>query len=213
MKARALGVTGLFALTAVALDGGAAPALRKQVDQNGDFVLIGNTLGHECSSGGNPSVPAPVVGTLGSCGGATGDSSPDVFWRSDAPAAGSAIANSSITNPQARSTAVLGLPAGAKVTYARIYWAGYLTGGNPQPDGTVRIERPSTGLSTLISADQSFSATTAGAGLWYQSTADVTALVNAPRQWSVSRWQRGECQPTGVQQPQSGGGVVDSRLL
>jgi hypothetical protein len=41
----------------------AAPALRKQVDVQGDFVLIGNTLGHDCGN-----APAPVVGTVGACG-------------------------------------------------------------------------------------------------------------------------------------------------
>ena len=42
----------------------AAPALRVQVEQKGDFLLIGNTLGLECDAG----TPAPVVGTVGMCG-------------------------------------------------------------------------------------------------------------------------------------------------
>ena len=66
----------LFAGTAAA-----APTLRVQVDQHGDFLLIGNTLGQECDGG----TPAPVVGTVGACGSGTNDSAPDVYWRSDAP--------------------------------------------------------------------------------------------------------------------------------
>ena len=96
----------------------AAPKLRVQVDQKGDFVLIGNTLGHDCRT----LVPAPVVGTVGACGNNTADSAPDVYWRADAPGAGQAAANNTVTMAQARSTAVLGLKTGAQVTHAYLYW-------------------------------------------------------------------------------------------
>ena len=50
----------LAALSLAALLGGApalaAPSQRIQVTQNGDFVLLGNTLGQDCG----PGVPAPV---------------------------------------------------------------------------------------------------------------------------------------------------------
>ena len=93
----------------------AAPTVRYQVDQNGDFVLIGNTVGHDCGNG----TPAPTVGTLPmNCGSSISDSAPDIFWSADTPGAGQATADTSITVAQARSTAVLGVPQGATVTYA-----------------------------------------------------------------------------------------------
>ncbi len=165
-------IVSAIAATLTALPAVAAPSLRTQVDQNGDFVLFGNTLGRECATGGNPPVPAPVVGTVGACGANTGDTAPDVFWRSNDPA-GTAAANNTITVAEARSTAMLQLPAGATVTYARIYWAGLRT--QTTADTTVRIERPG-GLNQLVNADDSFTQPRAG-NTWYQSTADVTALV------------------------------------
>jgi uncharacterized repeat protein (TIGR01451 family)/MYXO-CTERM domain-containing protein len=155
-------------LCLVASEANAAPTQRFQVDQHGDFVLVGNTLGHECAAG----TVAPIVGTVGNCGNNTGDSSPDIFWRSDAPAAGQAQANNTITVAQARSTSVLALPAGATVTYARLYWAA-ANGGTA--DTQVTIERPGGGgfPATNITADDSF---TSGNNT-YQSTADITSLV------------------------------------
>src|SRR3954467_11224458 len=105
----------------------AAPALRKQLDQKGDFVMFGNTMGWECAD--NAGVPAPVVGTIDCPNGqgpAIRDTAPDVFWRSDAPMAGQASASQTFVATDARSTAVLSIPNGATITYARIYWAGYL---------------------------------------------------------------------------------------
>src|SRR5262245_14195165 len=86
----------------------AAPALRVQVEQKGEFLLIGNTLGYDCAN----MPPMPVVGTIGACGNATtlADSAPDIFWRSESPAAGQAEANAGITVAQARSTAILTIP-------------------------------------------------------------------------------------------------------
>src|ERR1700760_159273 len=79
--AAALGAfaSGLFAARA-----NAAQKLRVQVDQHGDFTMIGNTLGQDCG----PGVVAPVVGTVGACGANTADNAPDVFWRSEMPANG-----------------------------------------------------------------------------------------------------------------------------
>ena len=113
----------------------AQPQLRLQVDQTGDFVLFGNTLGYECHAGGTPPVAAPVVGTVDCTSGVSNedDSAPDILWRSDSPGAGEAEASSGITSAEARSTAVLELPAGATVTYARLYWAGYVTGTTRTP--------------------------------------------------------------------------------
>src|SRR5437879_2126559 len=55
-------------LAAFGAEARAAQTLRVQVDQHGDFKMIGNTLGQDCG----PGVPAPVVGTVGACGGNTG---------------------------------------------------------------------------------------------------------------------------------------------
>jgi clumping factor A len=158
----------------------AAPTLRFQVSQKGDFALIGNTLGHEC----NPGTPAPVVGNVGMCGNnGIGDSAPDVFWRADSPAAGQAEANTAITVAQARSTAVLGIPAGATITHAYLYWGAYL--GASGGDNTAVIERPGVFGPTTITADQ---VVAANGALAYQSVADVTALVqaNGPGAYRVS---------------------------
>jgi clumping factor A len=170
-----LSVLTSLALLSAAASAKAAPQLRFQVDQKGDFVLLGNTLAHECA-GGTPAVPAPVVGTATCSGSNQSDSSPDVFWRADAPADGQASADSTVSAAQARSTAVLMLPSGARVTYARIYWAGYLQAGGA--DTALRIERPSVGLDSIVNSNVSYTQPVGG-GFWYQSTADVTALVAA----------------------------------
>ena len=83
----------IAAATSIARDSQAEPVLRHQVDQRGDFVLFGNTIGYECHT--DPAVPEPVVGTA-NCDGLSGfriaDSSPDLFWRADAPGEGRAWA-------------------------------------------------------------------------------------------------------------------------
>jgi hypothetical protein len=117
-----LSVAGLIAASSTPTPVQGAPNLRVQVNQHGDFVLIGNALGQECLSG----TPAPVVGTVGACGTNTADSSPDVFWRADSPSNGMAEANTGIAVAQARSSAVLSLPVGAQVTHAYLYYAEYL---------------------------------------------------------------------------------------
>jgi uncharacterized repeat protein (TIGR01451 family)/MYXO-CTERM domain-containing protein len=152
----------------------AAPALRKQVDQHGDFLLIGNAMGHECAAG----TPAPTVGTIGTaCSGQTNnernDSAPDAFWNNGA-LIGSAngIAN-------AKSTAVLTVPAGATVTHAYLYWAGKNTNGvgASVADASVNLSIKG-GAAQSVDAIQSWviddpdAATRA-----YQSVADITALV------------------------------------
>jgi hypothetical protein len=145
----------------------AAPSLRVQVNQHGDFALIGNTFGQECAAG----TPAPVVGTVGACGVNTSDSSPDVFWRADSPADGQAEANTGITLAQARSTAMLALPAGAQVTHAYLYWSAYL--GTAGSDSTATLDRPGAGgFTTALTASQSLANNSR-----YLSVADVTSIV------------------------------------
>ena len=100
----------------------AAPVLRVQVEQKGDFVLAGNTIGYECN---NP--VAPVAGTA-SCMGSmnNNDTAPDILWRSDEPGNGQASANTGIAVAQARSTAILTVPNDATVTHAYLYWGATL---------------------------------------------------------------------------------------
>jgi clumping factor A len=181
MRTSCLGI-GMLTLTGVAL---AAPKLRVQVSQKGDFLLIGNTLGQDCRK--DITLPAPVggddagTGDIGNCGTMNlVDSAPDVFWRSDDPAAGEALADIAVTPAQARSTAVLNLPVGAKVTHAFLYWGARLEGMSA--DTTATIERPGISMISNVTAIESYTvdATAADAGLnyiFYQSVADVTKIV------------------------------------
>ena len=167
---------GFGSLASLALIGGlasnahAAPALRVQVDQRGDFVLLGNALGYECS---NP--VAPIVGTVGACGTAATltDSAPDIYWRADSPMAGQAEANTGITAANARTTAMLVIPAGATITHAYLYWgAGAFAA---PPDTLVTLDREG-GFSADVTSIQSFAS---GNPSRYQSVADVTSIVQA----------------------------------
>lgn len=152
---------------------GAAPLLRKQISQHGDFVLIGNSGGFECAAG----TPLPVVGTVTCPGQNVNDSSPDIFWRSQQPAVDAALANNTLTSLTARTTARLSLPANATVTYARLYWAGFLPVAIPA-DTQLTLERPLGTLNAVLTADASALAIRANAAFhWYQSSVDVTALV------------------------------------
>jgi clumping factor A len=162
--------------------------LRVQVDQRGDFALIGNTLGWDCGAGASN----PVVGQVNNnCGSSTADTSADLFWRSDEPAAGQATASLAISAEMARSSAVLTLPMGAQVTHAFLYWGARKAGAGA--DTSVQLERPGTFMETITAAS-SYSLTPSilpgipGTGIVYQSVADVTTLVvaNGPGVYRVS---------------------------
>lgn len=154
----------------------ANPMLRKQVDQRGDFLLIGNTLAHDCDG------PAPVVGNVGNCPDANSYAA-DVYFRADDPSDGMARADSNIQATAARSTAQLNLPADAKVTYARLYWGSYTNSTMPNPN--VRLERPSAGVNSMFVADRVWTVPESdllgnpmnNGRYWYQATADVTEVV------------------------------------
>lgn len=146
----------------------AAPTLRTQVTQHGDFVLVGNSGGFECG----PGTPAPVVGTVTCPATLTADSSPDVFWRAGDTTG--AVANATITALTARTTALLTLPAGATVTYARVYWAGFLPATTPA-DNKLNLEAAGGALQE-VTADASVVVDRV-LFHWYQSSADVTALI------------------------------------
>lgn len=173
----------LLAITmSVAATAAAAPKLRFQTDVKGDIVTIGNALGQECRTVDTKgmSVPMPVVGTIGNCGDpiTLGDSAPDVLWRSED---GSARADAAVTIDQARSTAFLSIPPGSQVLYARVYWGGNLGEDIALAASAVTLERLGSGggSATLVPNANTDVATTVGGGggLVYQSTYDVTSIV------------------------------------
>jgi uncharacterized repeat protein (TIGR01451 family) len=167
-----LTVLGAVSLTTPA-PASAAPELREQMDLKGNFVLLGATLAHECASG----LPNPIAGLIGACPD-NNVAAPDIYWRADDPSAGMARADESITSDQARATAVLVLPDGAEVAYARLYWGGLQT--TNMPDTSVTLERPEAMFEMAVTADDSVALAQDGTNaFFYQSTADVTELVKA----------------------------------
>src|SRR6266540_2874872 len=172
MKNAAWVVVGLASF--VAGTARADPALRVQFSQRGDMVWFGNTSAQECAS----TARLPVVGTIINCGSFTSDSAPDIFWRADDPGSGEARARTQNTAADARSTAMLTVPAGATIAYARLYWAAQLSAN--RADTIVTLERPNA-FTTSVSADTSRTATKTGFTnvYWYQSTADVTDIVKS----------------------------------
>lgn len=143
-------------------------APRLSVDQRGDFVLIGNTLAHNCADG----VDAPVVGEVGNCGAQQDDTGADVLWSIAAD--GSAIASTAVEPAEASSRAVLVLPEGALVSHAVLYWSA------PSGDGdsaVVTFGRSGVFSENLL-AEASLTVPL-DETLLYQSSVDVTALVRA----------------------------------
>ncbi|HXI55910.1 MAG TPA: hypothetical protein VNO55_07610, partial [Polyangia bacterium] len=138
----AIGALAMAAAVLTSSGGAQAATLRFQVNQRGDFVLFGNTVGQDCAAG----VVAPTVGTKGACGNNTSDTAPDIFWRAD-DATGTAAASTAITAATARSTAVLAIPAGASITYARLYWSAAAGGGDKT---TVTVDRVGTGAFSSV---------------------------------------------------------------
>lgn len=176
----ALSLALSLGLSAVAQPAAAAPTLRFQTDLHGDMVVFGNTLGFDCRAG----VPDPVVGNVdrSQCYQVPtlnlplfiDDSSADVFWRAED--SGQVAATNTILMDQARSAAVLQVPSGSTVAYARIYW-GSTVREDTTNASTIMIDRPGTGgfarsitaaTSDIQAADRSF-----------QATAEVTSLVQS----------------------------------
>lgn len=161
----------------------AALTQRFATDDRANFVVFGNTTGLDCrdSITEKPLVGDVPLGPLGlfNCRGLLPDVTrgDDVLWRSDEPQNGRALASPLITPLSARSTAVLSLPAGAKVLYARLYWAAQriplLSFGSD-----VVVERPGT-FRAPVNADRLRGSSTFLLNLvsYYQSGADITRLV------------------------------------
>ncbi len=162
----------------VALPVHADPFLRHQVNVRGDFVLLGNMLGIDCGKVGGLPLVDPVKGTVGACGTNTPDSSADVFWTTDGL---TARADVSVPLADAKSQAMLVLPANARVTYARLYWAGSRQATSTStfpPDTTVTLSRAgASGFSNTVTSDGGNTSKYLTNVDAYQSTADVTRLV------------------------------------
>lgn len=202
------GQVGLVLLV-VAGSVGAAPELALERVQRGGFVLVGNTLGFDCSAltqtifeGDAGLVPAPLSGTA-NCAAAyegagverTGadDFALDLYWTR----ANEVVVATAVDDPAtAESGAALALPEGARVTAARLYWAGYLpreTATAPLlADEVVGLRAPGAVAAAPkeIRAERTWTATRCqnqpdgcldeegdAYGYYYQGTADVTALV------------------------------------
>lgn len=154
----------------------ASPGLRFQTDLRGDVLLIGNTAGFDCRSAS----PDPASGSVdrGRCFDQVSlpsfveDSSIDVFFRAEDN--GQQSSGPTIQREQASSAAMLQLPDGASVAYARLYWSSTET-MMTQVDSQVVLDRPgmagsqNTLLATGADFQRAFEA--------YQGTADVTSIV------------------------------------
>jgi uncharacterized repeat protein (TIGR01451 family) len=175
----------LVAGTARAQGSGRAP--RHSSDQHGNFLLIGNTLAQGC----NAKTPSPLVGIVESaCGFNVDDTSPDIFWTLRGAGDGAAaFASFSVTPLEASSQARLQLPEGARVTYARIYWAATRsnvvvpapadrTPERPDTTADLSFEGPGAPETRSLTADVTFTENSApGTGFQYQSSLEVTDFV------------------------------------
>lgn len=148
---------------------GAAPVLRVRQMVNGDVLVVGSPLAHDCGS-----APTPAGASALCTGVFDSDAGSDAYWRDG-------TADATVSATSARTSADLPLPAAARVKYARLYWSATLDAASP--DLGAVLDRPG-GFSTPVTADSSFMALIAGplpllSYIAYQASADVTALVAA----------------------------------
>jgi uncharacterized repeat protein (TIGR01451 family)/MYXO-CTERM domain-containing protein len=165
----------LVGLGAVAVAGPAHavdPVLRHQATVRGDIVVFGSTLAYDCGAG----VAAPP-GAAASCASEAhiADTAPDLYWRDT-------VADASILPSQARTSATLTLPPGAKVSYARLYWAALMEGPSPDPDLNATLDWLG-GPQQEIVADDTWTLPYGFAShpdwYYYQSSGDATSFVAA----------------------------------
>jgi hypothetical protein len=146
---------------------GRASALSKRVEvvQQGDFILIGNTLAHDCGVMGSVVVGTPTCPASGIL-----DSAPDIHWQVES---GSANASSMITPDMAKTAAVLAIPEGAKVTHAYLHWAAKTLVGDPA-DMKVTLTCLTGGAPTEVNADKQLQSSS-----FYHSSSDVTSYLQS----------------------------------
>jgi uncharacterized repeat protein (TIGR01451 family)/MYXO-CTERM domain-containing protein len=171
----------LCALTASSV-WGAPPKLRYQADHQGDAVVFGSTLAVDCAAG----TPHPSGATIGCAGQVNvADTAPDLYWRDN-------VANATITPLKARTSATLDLPSGAKVTYARLYWAALKSGASADTTATLDwLGGPTKAVTADASWVVSYGFASHPDRYYYQSTADVTDY--------VSKWGGGDFRVTDVE--------------
>jgi clumping factor A len=135
---------------------------RIQVSQNGDFLLVGNTLAQNCNVDA-ATIKVGSVDLATGCGKGT-DTGADLFWKSDFPADGQATADLTLAPGDAAATTTLLVPAGATVTHAYLFWSAMGPNDDTKtpevdeslPDGVVTLSRPGAGgFSETITALQS----------------------------------------------------------
>ncbi|MBI5536407.1 MAG: DUF11 domain-containing protein [Deltaproteobacteria bacterium] len=144
----------------------APPVLRHQADQRGDARVIGSSLAVDCHT------KQPLAsGAAAACAAEaeTSDTAPDLYWHDS-------HASALVQAVDARTAATLELPAGAKVTYARLYWASLKQGSDP--DTNAVFDCPSC-AQLVVDADASNVEPHPYNADWYfyQSSGDVTAYV------------------------------------
>lgn len=169
---RQAGIRGFLVLTLLGVVGAAhgQPLPPTQLQQRGDFVIIGNTLVHDCTAGATP-----LVGSVSDCGSTSPDAAPDLFWSAGSPSPGNAQANAQIDVGAARSTAVLNLPPGAVVTKALLNWAATRDGSGFPADPVVTLRVPNNVIGNVFATWSDWSDN--GWPVPYQSSADVTLQV------------------------------------
>lgn len=145
----AVAVLGTFLASQTPFAAAVPISKRVSFSQRGDFVIIGNNGAFDCGQYGSGSAKkdnqlSPTVGTVdrSSCGSNISDSGGDVLWRAEST---TASATTSVTTSTARTTAVLELPAGATVSYARVYWGGTIPESQTTHDPDLTIEYLGTG--------------------------------------------------------------------
>jgi uncharacterized repeat protein (TIGR01451 family) len=178
------GLVASASLAALAGDVFAAdPILRHQEDLRGDVAVFGNTLAYDCGAG----IAAPA-GAFASCAAEanTADTAPDVYWRDE-------IADATVAPTEARTSATLVLPAGAKVTYARLYWGALTSGAAQDPDLDVVLDWLGGPQQTIL-ADASWVVPYGLAAhpdwYYYQASGDATQF--------VAEWGAGDFRVTDV---------------
>jgi len=154
------------ALLSSSLAAAGTPVLRYQGNVRGDARVIGAPLAFDCHS----AEPVPP-GATATCSGesASSDTAPDIYWRDE-------LANPSVTATQARTAATLDLPAGAKVLYARLYWAALKDAPNADPTAVLDCATCPK-LSVDADSTETLPHPYRDGWVFYQSSADVTAYV------------------------------------
>ncbi|MFJ5263787.1 DUF3344 domain-containing protein [Streptomyces sp. NPDC088387] len=170
---------GLLALAALWVPGGARAVVppaaeaerltfaeRHRAVQHGGFVRAANTS-ISCRTSGAPAASAPCLGARDGRAAANGDF--DMFY----------VDVDTDPNTYNSSRAEVRLPAGGRVTYARLYWGGNLRVGEQKPakdNGRVLVAEPG-GAYKEVLADSVVGHRVAHGADAFQASADVTRLV------------------------------------